>query len=208
MSLRDLFGYSIPTVARPRAGAKVSSLGYERRPDDFYPTPPWVTHALLNSVKLRGDVWEPACGDGAISEVLLAHGYLVVSSDIAARGYGMAGRDFLAEDLIHPLGWRRVPLTIFTNPPYGELAKAFIEHALNLMRPVGGQVVMLLNHGFDCSAGVAPLFQDCAAFDAKLTLRGRIRWIEGTKGSPAHHHAWYIWDWGRRPGSPRLGWLA
>ncbi|MDE8344167.1 MAG: hypothetical protein POG24_10155, partial [Acidocella sp.] len=37
---------------------------------DFYPTPGWATYALINSEQFEGDIWEPACGDGSMSEVL------------------------------------------------------------------------------------------------------------------------------------------
>lgn len=37
-------------------------------PYNFYPTPPPVTEALLEVEDFGSQVWEPACGDGAISE--------------------------------------------------------------------------------------------------------------------------------------------
>src|SRR5271170_4866168 len=36
--------------------------GYDRQMHDFYPTPDWVTGALLKHVKLRNHVWEPCRG--------------------------------------------------------------------------------------------------------------------------------------------------
>lgn len=39
---------------------------------EFYPTPPEATRALLSVESFDGAIWEPACGDGAISEVLKA----------------------------------------------------------------------------------------------------------------------------------------
>jgi len=36
----------------------------------------------------EGQIWEPACGDGAISRVLEAAGYQVISTDLIDRGYG------------------------------------------------------------------------------------------------------------------------
>ena len=43
---------------------------YERRSNDFYPTPAWVTQCLLNTVPLRGIVWEPCAGQGAMAKVI------------------------------------------------------------------------------------------------------------------------------------------
>ena len=37
---------------------------------DFFPTPRWATFALVDNEKFSGNVWECACGDGAMSRVL------------------------------------------------------------------------------------------------------------------------------------------
>ena len=62
---------------------------------DFYPTPRWATFALIESERLRGDIWECACGDGAMSDVLAETGRQVISSDLHDRGYGETGHDYL-----------------------------------------------------------------------------------------------------------------
>src|ERR1700739_2791609 len=64
---------------------------YEREGRDFYATPSWVTEALLRHVRFRGPVWEPCCGTGAMSAVLTAHRYEVISTDIADHGFGTPG---------------------------------------------------------------------------------------------------------------------
>ena len=74
---------SLKTASR-LVGTMVSN---DRKENDFYPTPKWATEQLLKYEKFDGDIWEPACGDGAISEVLKEHGYTVTSSDIIDRGY-------------------------------------------------------------------------------------------------------------------------
>jgi tRNA G10 N-methylase Trm11 len=79
---------------------------------EFYPTPPEATRALLSVEVFEGDIWEPACGDGAISKVLSEAGYQVVSTDLIDRGYGAGGHNFLKSDT--PLA-----KNIITNPPYG-----------------------------------------------------------------------------------------
>ncbi len=95
-----------------------------REANDFYKTPPHCTRALLGVEAFPGAIWEPACGDGAISEVLKQAGHDVVSSDLIDRGYGHAGHDFLAE---RELAAR----FIVTNPPY-KFADEFVLHALAL----------------------------------------------------------------------------
>src|SRR6516162_6076032 len=90
---------------------------YSRKGRDFYATPAWVTEALLGHIGFRGPIWEPCCGAGAISTVLAAHGYDVISTDIADCGFGTPGIDFLANRNVRD-GCR----SIITNPPYGEAA--------------------------------------------------------------------------------------
>src|SRR6266513_1069803 len=62
---------------------------------DFFPTPRWATYALIDNEKFSGDVWECACGDGAMSTVLEEAVPHVRSTDLYERGYGDAGHDFL-----------------------------------------------------------------------------------------------------------------
>jgi hypothetical protein len=100
------------------------ALGTNRQTDDWYRTPPQCTRALLRVEPFDMNVWEPACGDGAISRELEAQGYKVVSSDLINRGYGTPGIDFLATREL----WAT---DIVTNPPF-ELADEFALHALEL----------------------------------------------------------------------------
>ncbi len=92
--------------------------GYERKGRDFYATPVWVIEALLRHVSFRGPVWEPCCGDGAMSTLPAAHRYEVVSTDIANRDFGTPGIDLLA--------CRDMPEdcpNIVTRPPSGTPAR-------------------------------------------------------------------------------------
>jgi hypothetical protein len=52
---------------------------------DFYPTPRWATFALIENERFRGGIWECACGDGAMSEVLSKTGNAAASSDLYDR---------------------------------------------------------------------------------------------------------------------------
>src|SRR6266478_2817313 len=77
---------------------------------DFYPTPRWATFALIDNEPFQGDIWECACGDGAMSHVLEETGQRVRSSDLYDRGFGEIGHDFLNTE-------RRYQ-NIVTNPPF------------------------------------------------------------------------------------------
>lgn len=110
-----------------------------RIPNEFYPTPPEATRALLSVEQFDGPIWEPACGDGGIAKVLADHGQAVVSADLYAYGFGITGVDFLGERQARAKH-------IVTNPPYGRgLADRFVAKALELTAATGGNVAMLLN---------------------------------------------------------------
>ena len=173
-------------------------MGYERQPQDFYATPPEVTKALVRWVRLPSGIWEPFCGNGAISQVLEEQGHSVVSTDLVDRGYGEGGRDFMLEDRM-PEG----KTAIVTNPPYGRGLHRFVDHALELVRPVGGTVAMLVNIQWQTGAENSKRLR-IPAFDASVILTDRIRFIPDTDERPGENHCWMVWDWSRTPGPARL----
>jgi hypothetical protein len=174
---------------------------FERQDRDFYPTPAWVTEALVRYWGRRASgIWEPCCGDGSMARVLEAHGRHVVATDLVDRGYGEGGRDFMLET--------RLPdgvTAIVTNPPYGSLFE-FIVHALTLTKPEGGQVAVLVNHQYATGQDASNLCS-IPAFDTTLALADRIDWSSGigiaatNRGN--HNHCWLVWDWSRPPGPAR-----
>lgn len=95
---------------------------------------------MLSAETFDGDIWEPACGTGAISDVLKTAGYAVRSTDLILRGYAEERIDFLKSNAPRARN-------IITNPPYGRhgLADAFIRKALSHTLQTGGKVAMLLN---------------------------------------------------------------
>src|SRR4051812_45923926 len=88
---------------------------------DFFPTPAWATHALIDNEKLTGDIWECACGDGAMSNVLEHASPGVRSSDLYDRGFGEPGIDFM--------GATSRAANIITNPPYN-CAEGFVANGM------------------------------------------------------------------------------
>ena len=72
---------------------------YADRGDDLYQTPPEATQALLRAEKLPDHILEPACGLGAISEVLKAAGHQVISGDIVDRRGETHQQDYVADFL-------------------------------------------------------------------------------------------------------------
>ena len=154
-------------------------------PADFYPTPPHAVRALLEQEKFGTEIWEPACGDGAISEVLRQEHYEVISTDKFDRGYGSV-EDFLTSD-------RRVE-NIVTNPPY-RLVEEFVTQALERTT---NKVAMLLRLAFlesqqrYWSFNKTPL-ESVYVFSRRLAMyRGGIK----KTGNNAVPYAWFVWTHG------------
>lgn len=158
-------------------------------PTDFTPTPAPVGRAIVALESWGPRVWEPACGDGAISGQFLRAGHQVVETDLVPRGVG-ARLDFFAAD-------RLLADDIATNPPFN-MAALFIDHALSL---APRKVLMLLPLGF---------MQAVNDLQCSLIWRGRglcrvwvaVRripfkrggWDAGQGGGPVHKHALFVWE--------------
>lgn len=91
--------------------------------NDFYATDPKAVELLLQRETFVHKIWEPACGQGHISDVLKRNGYEVLSTDIVPRGYGQV-KDFFKCETADGAD-------IITNPPY-KYAKEFVEHAIKI----------------------------------------------------------------------------
>jgi hypothetical protein len=199
-----------PQAAEAVENRPIHISRYEREGRDFYTTPSWVTEALLRYVRLRGAVWEPCCGDGAMSAVLAAYGYEVISTDIADRGFGTPGIDFPA--------CRGMPAdcrSIVTNPPYGDTGSHkgqvkspsamldFVAHALGLIASVQGQLALLVRLQWMAGQRAADLLSS-GPFAATIILTRRIQWFDmGEETNAAqHHHAWVVFDHNHPRGTP------
>jgi hypothetical protein len=176
--------------------------GYDRQVHDFYPTPDWVTEALLKHVTLRDMVWEPCCGDGAMARVLERGGRKVVATDLVDRGFGRGGVDFFACTAF-PEGCR----AMVTNPPYGdggEMVRAtnasvnfqrFVRHALDLTERANGQLALLVRFQWMAGKRAAALISS-GPLSRVVVLTRRIQWFDMGEHTNAgqHHHAWLFWD--------------
>lgn len=152
---------------------------------DFFPTPAWATEALIDNERFEGDIWECACGNGAMSEVLERTGSKVISSDLFDRGYGEAGVDFLTSV--------RRSDNIVTNPPYNA-AEGFVSAGL---AGANRKFALLLRLAFLEGAnrqrtifsrnGPARVW----VFSERITFypAGAVQ-----KGSGTTAYAWFVWD--------------
>lgn len=163
-------------------GSRVAcgNSAYCRKKSDFYPTPWEVTQALLNFLELRPGtrIWEPACGDGKMVDVLMRNGMAVAFSDISM------GVDFLTADL--PSGgveW------IITNPPFS-LAEQFIRRAYEHGLPFA----MLVKSQYWHACKRYFLFYECKpTYILPLTWRPDFLFKERGGGAPLMDVMWCVW---------------
>lgn len=165
---------------------------YERKPLDFYPTPLWVVERLIERAGFdKGcTIWEPAAGNGAISEPLMRRGFQVYASDINPQGERIYKMDFVKDILVEPYNFH----ALVTNPPYGEAAVQFIKRGLALID--FGQIdrmLLLLPAEFDFAKGRTKLFGENRYFCRKAVLTARIKWFPEGAMTPTKHHAWFEW---------------
>lgn len=194
---------SPPTGFDPSRGAVAYARGVipseDREKDDFYPTPAPATRSLLAKEKFGPVIWEPACGDGAISDVLREAGHSVISTDLMDRGYGTPRVDFLMEQ-------RLLAPHIITNPPYKN-AEAFVRKALDLG---ADKVAMLLRLAWLEGLGRKLLFETTPiarvhVASKRLSMtRGGVE--TGNGGGSMIAFAWFVWD-RSHTGAPQLDWF-
>lgn len=194
--------FAIPSSWAPPASARPVP---RRLPNEFYPTPPEATRALLSVEEFDGDIWEPACGDGRIAKVLIDHGHAVVATDLHAYGHGVSGVDFLKER-------RPRAKHIVTNPPYGRgLADCFVRRALALTRETNGKVAMLLNMASLCHPRRTDEWRETPP--ARLyAIDDIVCWPEDRYGPPPRHftkhrYVWAVWTHDH-DGPPAFWWLS
>lgn len=162
----------------------------EREKNDYYATEPKAIELLLGLEKFDKNIWECACGEGHISEVLKEHGYKVHSTDLIDRGYGLGGIDFLkCSEVFNG--------DIITNPPY-KYAKEFVYKALELIQ-TGNKVVMFLKLQFLEGKARKELFK---VYPPKKIYVSSSRLICAKNGefdkisSSATAYAWFVWEKG------------
>ena len=183
--------------ARRNHAANAGCHSWAERGADLYETPPGAVRALLHVERLPHAVWEPACGPGAIVQVLRDAGHRVVATDLLDHGCpdSAASRDFLAE-LEAPAGVE----AIMTNPPF-KLADEFVRHALALT----SRVIMLLRLAFLESERRTPILESgrlarVHVFRNRIPMMHRHGWTRA-KASSSIAFAWFVFD-GKRGGPP------
>jgi len=174
----------------------------ERAEFDYYATPPIATEKLLEKEKFCKYIWEPACGELHITNVLKSHGYKVRNSDIINRNnspeietldFFTAGSDRMSPDII-------------TNPPYSK-AKEFVEHALDISMD-NTKIAVFLKIQFLETQKRRELFKKYPPKKIYVFVN-RINCGKNgvfNKNSGAICHTWFVWEKGYK-GSPQIDWI-
>ncbi len=151
---------------------------------DYYKTPEWGTQVLLDNETFEGKIWEPCCGDGAMSLVLKKDGQTVVSSDICYRGFG-GQRDFF--DMKGRLD------NVVTNPPFN-IAEDILHHALKITEQ---KVCLLLRLAFLEGKGRWERIYSINPPTRVLIFSSRLSIFPASsdliKGGTTAY-AWFVWD--------------
>jgi hypothetical protein len=181
---------------------------YERKENDFYPTPPDLAVSLaLGVARLGLDLppvaLDPCGGDGALRRYMAPFGVDVRLSDLypdmypAADGY--VTREPLdaseSEYLRYAFELAGPSCTaIITNTPHNTKEACTI--VKNMIDLVEGQHVDFVAALFRSIWGAEPRrlpYLNRPAFYGEILCCWRPRWIEGSEGSPMHAYTWYVW---------------
>ena len=175
----------------------------EREENDYYATYPPAVEALLANENFNKDIWEPACGEGHISRVLINRGYNVKSTDLIDRGFGAGGIDFLKLKLDKPFEG-----DIITNPPY-KFAQEFVIKALESVNNCSKVCMFLKTTFLEGGKRYRELF---SKYPPKVVyvFSQRISCAKNgdfnRNGSKAVSYSWFIWEKGYT-GSPEIKWI-
>lgn len=178
----------------------------ERETNDYYATDPHSLEIFLDKlqkdgIELHNKIWECACGEGHLSEVLKNKGYDVFSSDLIYRGYGLGNIDFLKTTNID------IKSDILTNPPY-KFAKEFVEKALEIQAN-GYYTIMFLKIQFLEGQGRKELFKKYPPKYIYVNSARQTCYINGDmskKMSSASCYCWFIWEKGFKK-EPIIRWI-
>lgn len=158
-------------------GLKLDNL--DRAKNDLYPTPHWVTQALIDHERFDGTICEPARGNLNIVKVFNNNSLSMMYSDISEEH---GNNDFLESTDRYD--------HIITNPPF-PLATEFIEKAVEL---ASYKVALLLPVPYLASIKRKELFKRTNLTRVHIICK-RLK-VGTPKGPITSHfnHAWFIGD--------------
>jgi hypothetical protein len=198
----------VAIVLKPARSHGYRLSAYQRKPNDFYPTPSELAISLaIGLPRLGFDLprvaLDPCGGDGALRQGLAPFGVDVRLSDLypdkypGADGY-VTDQSLDASDPEHLTNSLELAgpdcTAIVTNSPHRTDEACAI--VTNLISLVEGQHVEFAAALFKSIWGAEPgrlPYLNRPSFFGEILCCWRPRWIAGSQGSPMHAYAWYIW---------------
>ena len=163
-----------------------------RDQNDFYPTPPLVTRAILDNEFLPGKVFEPCAGDGDMVRELNRNGYDVLSNEPFVRD---AFRPDMSENFldldIDSLGCK----SLIANPPY-KLVNKFIKKALS-SKTLQKHVWLVRLHFLESARRYEGVFKDNPpqrVYVFPMRMQVSTWGIEKSPYGGMIPYCWVIWD--------------
>ena len=187
-----------------KTGSGTTCAPMSERGDDFYKTPPEAVYALLENFEVPQNVLEPACGDGAIVNVLRKTGRTVHALDLVYRECPDSGLgDFLTQK--EPIPGVECCLT---NPPF-YLGHEFVRKS----RELYPMTIMLLRLAFLESVRRTDILDagdlmQVLLFRNRLPFMHREGWTGKKNSNSGMPFAWLIWkrDYQGPPLLRRISW--
>lgn len=178
-----------------------TNRGRARKRADFYPTPPWCVHRLLEAVELRGGRWlEPTAGRGDLMAAVRAS-----RDDISWTGVELfaarAKRLATVADVVLVGDIRKVDLeahydVALSNPPF-----SIWQDVVTRVLPLADTVAMLLRLDVLGSAGRAAWWHEHPA--DVLVIPDRPSFTSDG-GTDSNVYGWFVWRRGARRGQVRV----
>jgi len=181
-------------------GASNHSKAGNRAILDYYATEPKATKLLLEVESFK-NVWECACGEMHISDILEEYGYKVYKTDIVERSRKL---DDVIDFLENCKPWSG---DIITNPPYKQ-ARQFIQKALDIVS-MGNKVAMFLKLTFLESKDRKQFFLENppkTVYVSSSRLYCAKNGDFSKQYSSAVAYAWYLWEKGYQ-GETIIKWI-
>lgn len=156
---------------------------FERRPMDFYQTPPKAVLPLMRYFPASTTFVEPCAGDGKLVDAIESHNHICTfASDLVARRSDISVLDALSLTEVECIGADY----IITNPPWSrDILHKLILHFIEL-RPTW----LLFDADWMHTAQAKPYLRYCVA----VISVGRVKWIEGSKQTGKDNCCWYLFD--------------
>lgn len=155
---------------------------YERVARDYYPTPYEAVVPLLPHIPFDSTFVEPCAGDGRLANHLGKHGVMPYflsdiepqREDITQADAGVITTPYMGADFI------------ITNPPWSrDILLPLLVHWRKF-----APAWVLIDADFAHTKQAADYMKYCS----KIVSVGRIKWIEGSKGSGKDNAAWYCFE--------------